>query len=102
MKQYFKFQWIFFFHTGPGRCARVFLLLWTFAFFVEVAPTFAMACFLSAMWVANRGIFRTLNAWLRFAGLASPRQLIRSYQKLWPSVKAGPVTKMIKVKGPTP
>jgi hypothetical protein len=93
-----------FFGTGYGKAIRVGTLLVCSAIVVEDAPPLSVALFICAAFISFRAVNNHIWTWWRAIYGPTPRQIIRSYNKQWQSVKNGPVQKVVKVppSPPTP
>jgi hypothetical protein len=86
--------------TG-GAIGRWLLLAWTCAMFSNFPPVLG-PCVIGIIYIPVVGLHKRIYAFYKFLYGPTPSQLIRSYNKLWPVVKNGPIQKTIKVSPPTP
>jgi hypothetical protein len=85
------------FHTDLGAFMRWILLVWTTACFAVVGQPLIMGiALIGVVYMPAAGLSKRVSAFAKFLYMPTPSQFVRSYNKIWPSVKNGPIQKTIK------
>jgi hypothetical protein len=96
------------FHTPLGAVLRWIILMFVGALFTSDARGFFILigglAYAGALWIVLAGLCKRVFAFSTFIGIPTVGQVTRSYKKIWPVVKQGPIQTVIKVhpSPPTP